>query len=69
MHLTWTQEWHNLEILSEQFIDANITELKLFNQVKTISDQSNNYYALWEWYQKLFKAEQFQLHTRAVKVW
>ena len=44
MHLTRTQEWHNLEKLSEQFKDADITELKLFKQVKddlTINDQSN----------------------------
>ena len=44
MHLTRTQEWHNLDKLPEQFKDANITELKLFKQVKdnlTINDQSN----------------------------
>ena len=44
MHLTRTQEWHNLEKLSEHFKDADITELKLFKQVKddlTINDQSN----------------------------
>ena len=44
MHLTQTQEWHNLDKLPEQFKYANITELKLFIQVKddlTINDQSN----------------------------
>ena len=35
MHLTRTQEWHNLDKLPEQFKDANITELKLFKQVNT----------------------------------
>ena len=42
MHLTRTQEWHNLDKLPEQFKDADITELRLFKQVKddlTINDQ------------------------------
>ena len=34
MHLTRIQEWHNLDKLPEQFKDADITELRLFKQVK-----------------------------------
>ena len=39
--VTRTQKWYNLDKLPEQFKDANITELRLFKQVKddmTIND-------------------------------
>ena len=44
MHLTQNQKWHTLGKLPQQFEDADITELKLFQRVKddlTVNDQSN----------------------------
>ena len=41
--VTQAQEWHNLDIIPEQFKD--VAELRLFKQIKddmTINDQSNN---------------------------
>ena len=57
LSVTRAQEWNNLDKIPEQFKDANITELRLFKQVKdnmTINDQSlrNNHIvrlkALWD---------------------
>ena len=44
MYLTQNQKWHTLGKLPQQFEDADITELKLFQRVKddlTDNDQSN----------------------------